>query len=819
MVKDKRYQEIGGVIIILLSFLILISLISFNINDFNVLSLNGPVNNLIGPVGVYISYYLKLAFGLSSYFSVIITFLMAWMILKNGNIKAITGKIFSLLFLAITSSSMASLFIHKEYVNSGGHIGSYIFQFVRTASGNLGSHLIIIIFNIIALILVGIVSLSSIIESISSENTTLRKLRSKLLNFLSKWEYKEIPHNTIEQDYMKRKGKLPWIIKKKILIYEDNEITGYNPHSMKYLEMRDSILADDESLVIDKRFDDDSINPPSNDIFENDNVIDLKIDDDKYISSDPDEYILPDNEVPYDEEFTQGYEDTDTDAFSSDADSSFANDDIPNIHQCKPNESSGNSEERIFKKININKDYIIPTTFLHTTVPLDSDSWESEIKRNSKLLVNTLNNFGIESTVINVNRGPVITLYELQIAPGIKVNKIAGLSDDIAMALAALRVRIVAPIPGKSAIGVEIPNKKREIVTLGDIIQSDHYKKRKGVLKVALGKDILGKPVIIDLKNLPHLLIAGATGSGKSVCVNSILSSLIYNYNPNFVRFILIDPKMVELQLYNGLPHLLTPVITDPAVAPNALKWLIYEMERRYQLLSDMNTRDIMRYNEKIKLEKKEMETLPFIVTIIDELADLMMVASKEIESYIIRIAQKARAVGIHLVLATQRPSVNIITGIIKANFPARVAFQVAQKTDSRTIIDQNGAEKLLGSGDLLYQAPTSSFPFRVQGAYVSEEETMCIVEHLSSLSQPNYIDIDACLFEEEEKNNMYDDESDELFSEAIKIVEETRKASASFLQRRLSIGYNRAARIIELMEDKGYVGPPQGSKPREVYI
>jgi len=431
--------------------------------------------------------------------------------------------------------------------------------------------------------------------------------------------------------------------------------------------------------------------------------------------------------------------------------------------------------------------------------------------------VATLRDFGIESRVINVNRGPVITLYEMQIAPGIKVNRIVSLSDDIALALSGSRVRIVAPIPGKSAIGVEVPNRKREMVMLGDIISSREYRSSTGFLKVALGKDILGKPVTLDLKKLPHLLIAGATGSGKSVCVNSIITSMLYNYDPNYVRFILVDPKMVELQLYNGIPHLLTPVITDPMTAPKALKWAMYEMERRYRLLSRVSTRDIERYNHKIAAYGGEFERLPYIVIIMDEMADLMMVAAKEIEGFVTRIAQKARAVGIHLVLATQRPSVDVITGVIKANFPARIAFQVAQKTDSRTIIDQNGAEKLLGKGDMLYQSPMSSFPVRIQGAFISEDEVQSIAQHLKTLGNPEYIDIDASIFEEELDDR--EDDEDELFVEALKIVEETKKASASYLQRRLSIGYNRAARIIELMEERGYISAQQGSKPREVFI
>ena len=334
------------------------------------------------------------------------------------------------------------------------------------------------------------------------------------------------------------------------------------------------------------------------------------------------------------------------------------------------------------------------------------------------------------------------------------------------------------------------------MVTLGDIINSSEYKSAEMSLKIAMGKDILGKPMMIDLKKQPHLLIAGATGAGKSVCVNAIIASLVFKYDPNQLRFILIDPKMVELQLYNGLPHLLTPVITDPDDAPKALKWAIYEMERRYRLLSAQCVRDIERYNHKIASLKhpEEFEHLPSIVIIIDEFADLMMVSAKEVESYVTRIAQKARAVGIHLVLATQRPSVDIITGIIKANFPARVAFQVAQKTDSRTILDQNGAEKLLGKGDMLYQSPTSSFPVRIQGAYIGEDEIMSIVQRACAYARPRYIDFDEILKEQNAIADESGDSDDEMFQEALDIIIETKK----------SIGFVSSAQTQHRIQPRG---------------
>lgn len=644
--------------------------------------------------------------------------------------------------------------------------------------------------------------------------------------------------------------KLPWIVKKTITIYEDEKGSSRRFNSEVKTDGKGSILLEQYRMKYLREK--GKNHPVPNDSGEetssvSSSITAVPLDMEESFPYEEIDHLEPDPDPPIQNSSPPGEEVqneelidiTDTirtlddeqpreilDALPGEKDGNrVTNDPVQTESKALIADDSVSSEEdnitenTVFDTIKINQDYIIPTSFLSNSVPIDPESQRAEIERNSKLLVNTLADFSIEARVVNVNRGPVVTLYEVQIASGIKVSKIVGLSDDIAMALAAYRVRIVAPIPGKSAIGVEIPNREREDVTIGDILSSDEYSRYQALLKVALGKDVLGNPIMLDLKKLPHLLIAGSTGSGKSVCVNSIITSLVYNYDPNYVRFIMVDPKMVELQLYNGLPHLLTPVIIEPHAAPIALKWATYEMERRYRLLSGMNTRDIDRYNTKIRSSSTPpSEELPYIIIMIDELADLMMVAPKEIEGYITRIAQKARAVGIHLVLATQRPSVDVITGIIKANFPARIAFQVAQKTDSRTIIDQNGAEKLLGKGDMLYQSPVSSYPERIQGAFVSEEEILDVVSHLKSISEPNYIDLDATIFEAEDEL-VLEDNGDELFNEAVKIIEETRKASASYLQRRLSIGYNRAARIIELMEDRGYVGPQQGSKPRDVLI
>lgn len=466
-----------------------------------------------------------------------------------------------------------------------------------------------------------------------------------------------------------------------------------------------------------------------------------------------------------------------------------------------------------------------PLELLKKSAPFNLKSIEKNTYETARKLEATLKEFGIFAKVINIFRGPVITRYELQPAAGVKVSKIVGLADNIALSLAAQRVRIVAPIPGKAAVGIEIPNQVRATVTLGDILSLPEFRKNYVPLEIALGKDIAGNPVKINLKDCPHLLIAGATGSGKSVCLHSIITTFLYNLTPNEMRFIMIDPKMVELKIYNGIPHLLTEVITNPKDAILVLKYLVEEMDKRYHMLDELGVRDIDKYNEKaLKRRKKgeSIEILPYIVTIIDEFADLMMMVAREIEDLIVRLAQKARAVGIHLVLATQRPSVDVITGIIKANFPSRIAFQVASRIDSRTIIDTIGAEKLLGKGDMLLSFGGKPGLTRIQGAFISEEEIEKIIDFIVENSEPiEYINLAEIIKEIELKEETEDSagEYDVLYEKAKEIVKETKKASASYLQRRLKIGFNRAARIIDQMERDGLVGPQLGSKPREVYL
>ena len=440
-------------------------------------------------------------------------------------------------------------------------------------------------------------------------------------------------------------------------------------------------------------------------------------------------------------------------------------------------------------------------------------------------LQKTLYSFGVSAKVENVSVGPAITRYELKPAEGVRVSKIANLADDIALNLAAESIRIEAPIPGKQAVGIEIPNKENEVVHLRDILESDKFIDAKSKLSIALGKDVAGEEVVADIAKMPHVLIAGSTGSGKSVCINTLITSIIYKAKPSEVKLVMVDPKIVELSVYNGIPHLLIPVVTDPKKAAGALAWAVQEMENRYALFAGKGVRDLKGYNAELEKDNTESGKLPQIVIIVDELADLMMVAAKDVEDSICRLAQKARAAGMHLVIATQRPSVDVITGLIKANVPSRIAFAVSSQVDSRTILDMAGAEKLLGKGDMLFYPTGASKPTRVQGAFVDDKEVEKIVDFIKSNTSATYSEE---ILESIEKANSTDkdvkdvedgDDTDPLLDEAIETVIDTQTASTSFIQRRFKVGYARAGRIIDQMEERGIISGYQGSKPREVLM
>lgn len=524
----------------------------------------------------------------------------------------------------------------------------------------------------------------------------------------------------------------------------------------------------------------------------------------------------------------------------------------------KKDEEKAKPVQEAFDFIKADGDYRTPPLSLLDPPPtrerrLDKDA----LTMNARLLEKKLKDFGVDGEVVEICPGPVVTMYEFAPGPGVKVSRIAGLSDDLSMALQALSIRIVAPIPGKGVVGIELPNREREMVALREIFACEEFHRGKMKLPLALGKDIAGAPLVTDLARMPHLLVAGATGSGKSVSINTMILSLLYTATPRDVRIIMVDPKMLELSVYEGISHLLLPVVTNPKKASLALKWAVEEMGRRYRLMADKGVRNIDSYNKQLEREEKEEAEnrdkgtvvveevddqpegdaaaiqafldkdealehghLPYIVVIVDELADLMMVAGREIEESIARLAQMARAAGIHLILATQRPSVDVITGLIKANFPARISFQVSSKIDSRTILDCNGAESLLGAGDMLFLPPGTAKLQRSHGAFVSDTEVQRVVEFLKKQGKPVY---DKSILEMKasgEGGAGEEDELDERYDDAVALVAETRQASISMIQRRLRIGYNRAARIIEKMEQEGIVGPSDGtSKPREVFI
>lgn len=480
-----------------------------------------------------------------------------------------------------------------------------------------------------------------------------------------------------------------------------------------------------------------------------------------------------------------------------------------------------------------------PISLLKPSEVLDQGDIKEELQTYGQMLVDTLKSFGVQTKIVDINRGPAVTRFELQPAAGVKVSKITNLADDIALNLAALGVRIEAPIPGKAAVGIEVPNKTVNIVKMRELIASKAFSSTKSKLSVALGCDIAGNVTIADLSKMPHLLIAGSTGSGKSVCINSLVISLLYKSSPDEVRLLMIDPKVVELGIYNGIPHLLVPVVTDPRKAAGALNWAVTEMLKRYKTFAEYNVRNLESYNKMvIKTQnapketsdecKEKLELMPQIVIIIDELSDLMMAAPNEVEDAICRLAQMARAAGMHLVIATQRPSVDVITGIIKANIPSRIAFAVSSQIDSRTILDMGGAEKLLGRGDMLFYPIGSSKPIRVQGCYVTNEEIEEITDFVKNNDKASYDDniideIEKNAIQENKKNKALDDSSehdeDPMLKEAIKCVVEAGQASTSLLQRRLRLGYARAGRLIDEMEQMAIVGPHEGSKPRQVLI
>ena len=657
--------------------------------------------------------------------------------------------------------TLAELYTGGLNLNGGGVLGGILNMGLSGLIGSTGTIIVYIAVILICLIVITRISFVDNAEKCakSIKNTAEQYIQQHELEKLEKKEKKlrAIKNALEEDDYNKVSEKD---------INDEPQITVDDDYNEDYSEIE---IPEDEDIIIGPGFPiipEETSTPYTDVVIEPDNQVALNID-----NSEATEPIYYDGD---------GYEYIENYIF-------------PSVNMLQPNKKGKKATK------------------------------ESDLMNNARKLVDTLDSFGVKAKILQVTKGPTITRYELQPMAGVKVSKIVNLADDIALNLAAQGVRIEAPIPGKAAIGIEVPNNDIDMVSMREVIDCEEFKNHPSKLAVALGKDISGSPIIIDLAKMPHLLIAGATGSGKSVCINSIITSIMYKANPNEVKLLLIDPKVVELKVYDGIPHLDTPVVTKAKKAAGALSWAVTEMMKRYDMFSEAKVRDIKGYNS-IAAEKG-LHQMPQIVIIIDELADLMMVAPNEVEDSICRLAQLARAAGMHLVIATQRPSVNVITGIIKANIPSRIAFAVSSQVDSRTILDMSGAEKLLGRGDMLYHPVGSAKPKRIQGAFVSDAEVEKLVTFVKNNACAHYNhDIDEHIAKHEqtehEKAEINDPgDNDELLPKAIDIIMELGQASTSMIQRKLSVGYARAGRIMDQMEERGIVGPSEGSKPRQILL
>lgn len=709
-------KEIKGIIFLLIAIILGVSLFSYHPDDpliWNTTSPAAEAHNLFGTVGSHLAGGIFFLLGFSSFWLVVVFFIMAILSFKEYTLMSPVGGIIAILCLVVSFSGLIQLYLPDSLlyrdgsVVGGGLLGLYLSQFMERILNVFGAYVLLVAVFIMSLMVCTRISFGWLFSKVG---LWLSAIIRRIREYYTKKKERRRKRNA-RKEVLKKQELKP---KRKVTIIE------------------------------------------------------------------------PRKEMPK-----------------------------------KP-------EQEAFSFMNVAGDFQLPPLDLLDDPP--EETW-GEIQReslemNARRLEKKLSDFGVEGEVLEILPGPVITMYEFKPAPGIKISKVAGLADDLTLALRAPSVRIVAPLLGKAAIGIEIANNQRDNVYLKEIIASDIYKDSKNKLIIALGKDITGAPFVTDLVRMPHLLVAGATGTGKSVSLNAMINSLLFKVSPEMVRFLFIDPKRIELSVYQDIPHLLHPVVTEPKEATRLLRWTVQEMERRYMLLSDRGVRNIEAYNRKIVKEKRPVSMdgkegidkhLPYIVVIIDELADLMMVSSRDVEEAITRLAQMARAAGIHLIIATQRPSVDVLTGIIKANFPTRISFQVSSKVDSRTILDMIGAEHLLGEGDMLFMPPGVGRLERIHGAFISEEEVKRVTDFLRNQMKPEYDDTILTQVTTDDDPEAGDMEQDEKYDEAVDLVLQTGQASISMLQRKLRVGYNRAARMIEMMEKEGIVGPSDGVKARDV--
>ncbi|MCA9520381.1 MAG: DNA translocase FtsK [Myxococcales bacterium] len=865
--SPKLRLDIYGLVIVALSTIMLLSLVSYHPSDFN-----GTVvlrsTNLIGPVGSYMASFFIAGLGLASFLVAFAFLLTGWAILTRKQLRlgakealAAVGSILALAIFVHIASRGGQVWEQSP----GGVIGEYGGEILRAFFSTIGA----LILTLTSLILCALVlTRKSLAEAQRWLRHSVPRIGRSLLagpswvlarvgSLWSRLRRRQIaasqeaePFSAVATTASGSPNARPKASEPPLrLVNPAGEAPG-EPRIVR----RGKISQDDERTVVDPPHERLDVSVAGRDSARRDDVTPVTRRRDaspRDENATPPDAVTPitrtNNPTPAEKPEplrrerapiveTAPVDDDDfeleIDGDEGDAESPAAGDDAdggPRIVESAAMRKAGNLElvapqqQPLFEERRKRPYEPFPLGLLNYEPPKLVDLDRESLRQNAQRLEETLKNYGVKGKVVEIHPGPVVTTYEYLPDPGVKISKIANLSDDLTMALAAYSVRIVAPIPGKGVVGIEVPNNERETVFLKEIFGSKEYARSKSKLTVALGKDIVGNPVVGNLAKMPHLLVAGATGSGKSVGINGVICSLLYNAGPDEVKLILVDPKMLELSVYAEIPHLLLPVVTDPKKANLALKWAVEEMERRYKNLAKLGVRNIANYNKKLDEMDEELAaetghaSLPYIVVIIDELADLMMVASKEVETSIARLAQMARAAGIHLILATQRPSVDVITGLIKANFPSRMSFQVASKIDSRTILDTQGAEKLLGMGDMLFLPPGTSRLTRVHGAFVSDDEVKRIADFARSQGEPEYqFEI---LDRDEENGSQEEIEYDPLYDQAVAIVAETRQASISYLQRRLKVGYNRAARMIEVMEIEGIVGASDGVKPRKVLV
>ncbi|MCX5702561.1 MAG: DNA translocase FtsK [Candidatus Omnitrophica bacterium] len=707
--KERRLNEIKGVIFVAIGLIILASLISFTPFDlgFYTSHPNVPPRNLIRTFGAYLAGMLLFLFGWSSYIMPFFILLLGTRFFKQEKPDLRMPKVLGIFILLLSLSSIIGITLKNDGIafSRAGLLGFTLSNFITTYFGRLGGYIVFITLGILSIALVTEILISSFFLNVMDKTNSVLK---PFLRFKRRERSVAVKTNSFKK---KEPPEFTTQAKIKPAIFE-----SVKPEALASAKPKIQIKTKPEEVAEIK------LKPQS-----------VKTGD----------YRLPSLDL------------------------------------------------------------------LESPPPLEARQIKDDLTANARILEETLGDFSISVKVTDIERGPVITRYELEPAPGVKLNRIVALSDDIALAMKAQSVRIIAPIPGKGRVGVEVPNTQSSFVYLKEVLASREFQEAESKLTLALGKDIGGQSVIASLDEMPHLLIAGTTGSGKTVCVNSLILSLVFRATPNELKFIMIDPKMVELAPFNGLPHLICPVVTEAKKAAVSLNWVVSEMEERYRLLAKAGARNIDSYNQK-------QERIPYIVVIVDEFADLMNVAKEQIENAITRLAQLSRAVGIHLILATQRPSVDVITGVIKANLPARISFKVASKVDSRTVLDMNGADKLLGKGDMLFLRPGESKLTRVQGTLVSDKEIEQVVEYIKSQAEPVY---DEEVLKEQQRSLISNGQKDELYDEAVRIIMESNQASVSILQRRMRLGYTRAARIIDTMEQEGLVGAFEGSKPRKILV